>query len=311
MKHALSFLALAASTFFALPSRASEAGEEKRAPRAEVVLDTVFGLTGEQRSTRVVDTIVRSFLLEGRVALGRNLDVKLFVPFTHASVRIDGDSQTRSSLGNLGVGLQRRVALGSDVALTLGAILTVPTASGDPASTDLDQAEKAGLAEFSNRIRLFEQDEFYTPRRFGVTPRIDLVALEEGWAYGGYLKVPLLIRAGGEDFPAYYTSAKLNELAVEGVLSGHVLRQFGDMESTEGLAAAIGPRVFLVQIFREPFEDSAGFDQSKTQLGFEFLGRLRFGHVLANLGVLVPLKGRANEAYSKQHSFRFAIGAAF
>lgn len=311
MKHALSFLALVASTSFALPSRASEAGEEPRTPRAEILLDSVFGLTGDHRSTIKVDALVRSFLLEGRVQLTRNVDVKVFVPFTHASVRTDGDTETRSSFGNLGIGLQRRVKLGDEISLTFGGILTAPTASGDPFSTDRDQAGKAGLAEFSNRIRLFEEDEFYTVRRFGITPRVDIAGLSEGWAYSAFVKVPLLFRAGGEDLPAFVTTAQINETAVEGVFSGQVLRQFGEMEGTNGMAAAVGPRLFLVDVFNEPYVDDTLGTQKKTQLSFEFVGKVRLGHVLANLGVLLPLTGRVNQAYSNQHSFRFAIGAAF
>jgi hypothetical protein len=310
MKHSLSFLAIASATLFSLPALAAEEGSEAREPRAEVMLDTVVGLTGEKREGAKVDAIVRSFILEGRLEIARGLDLKLFVPYTHASVRIDGDSNTQSSLGNVGVGLRKNLTLARDTRLSFGAVVTAPTAGGDPLSPDRDQRDKAGLGELSNRIRAFEEDEFFTARRIGLTPRIDFSTVSEGWAYSAYLNVPLLFRSGGES-PESFSSTKLHSVAVEGVLAAQVLRQFGELERTEGFAAAFGPRLFLVEVFKETLEDPILPEDNKTQLAFEFLGKLRFGHVLANLGVILPLTGRANEAYPRQHAFRLAIGAAF
>ncbi|MGZ3423311.1 MAG: hypothetical protein ACXWUG_14320 [Polyangiales bacterium] len=312
MKHALSLLALSTVALFSSPSRAAEGEKEAEEPRVEVKLDTVFGLTGEKRDGSNVDALVRSFILEGRLEVSHGIDLKLYVPYTHASIRTDGDSTTRSGLGNLGVGFDREFALPGKSDLTIGAVVTVPTASGDPFSLDREKTEKAGLGEFSNRIRNFEEDEFFTVRRVGIVPRVDFATLSEGWAYSAYLKVPFLLRAGGEDLPSF-SSAKIHPVGIEGIIAAQALRQFGDFETTKGFAAAIGPRFFLVEVLREVFDnpDPTRHDDARTQFGFEFVGKLRFGHVLANLGFLLPITGRTNEMYPHQHAFRVAVGAAF
>jgi hypothetical protein len=308
MKRLALFLAPLA-LLFAAPSYAHEAEEPHS--HAEVLVDTVSGVTGEQEAQ--LDAFITSVIVEGRYRVAPGLDVKLFVPFTYGSVRLAGDSNTRTALGNLGLSAEKHTEVGRHSDLAFELLFTAPTAPGDPFSDDRDKRDKYALGEFSGRVRNFEEDEFFVSRRFSIVPRVTFATEVSEWLLSAYVKLPILVRAGGETpSDASLGRIKYRSAAIDGIVALQALRAFGELEGTKGIAAAVGPRLVFTQFLANAIEDEfVDRDRSNSQLGFEWLVKARFGHALLNFGVLIPVAGRSNQTYSHQRAFRIALGGAF
>lgn len=279
--------------------------------RAELEVDDHFGVTGlpPTADAAQVDALVHSWMVEAKVAIAHHLDIKVFVPFTYASRREEGDVTSHFVFGNLGLAVEKVVPIDHHNRVGFELIGTAPTAGGDAFSTDAGARTKAEIGELSGRIRAFEEDEFYTAKRASIVPLVKYMYERRGWDFSAYVKVPIAIRAGGEDPPAE-SNVTIRGVSVETVAALQLLYAWGHMEGEHGTGVALGARAIGVFFLSDPV-DAPNVDLAKQQFTIESVLRLHVSRISGQFGVLFPIDSRLSEPTPHPHAFRIALGTEF
>jgi len=155
-----------------------------------------------------------------------------------------------------------------------------------------------------------EDDALFAPHRLGVIPAVRLEYQRGPIITGGFLKVPLMFRVGGEDPPppaaGQSQTLSITGTVVEGVLGG--LFRYAILDGKMDL----GARAWIAYVANEFIKnDIPNLTQpSKFQFVLEPEVRAAFGKFRAGLGFVWPMGGRVG-GDTKMDGFRLLAAYTF
>jgi len=262
-------------------------------------VDFVFGFGKTASLLGPADVSVVSLLIGATYEFKSGWGVRLRVPvgtgkITESNPGTNAGGYNSSALGNVEVAVKRNVMSGPRVWLPVELAIAFPTASGDPffpgdnpGSGRRYQVNAAQLA-----ARGLEEDALFAAHRLGVVPGAALQYQRHAMIVGGFAKIPVMIRVGGEDpapvAPGVPATTTVNSVAVEGVLGGHF--RYAVLQGKVDL----GARAWIAYVASEFFETQlpGATTPSKLQLVLEPSVRGAFGRIRTGLGFIWPVGGR-------------------
>jgi hypothetical protein len=258
-------------------------------------LDLVFGFGKTGTVGAPNDVSVVSFILGATYEFPSRWGVRLRIPYGTGKVtEFTQAGYNAAALGNVELALERVMVPSRFTRLPVGLAIALPTAGGDPFPPTSDpgreHAYQVNVAEQS--ARGLEEDALFATHRLGIVPQARFEFQRSAISAGGFAKIPVLVRVGGEDppppAPGMDQVAKVNAVVVEGVLGGYFRYAILDGKLDLGL------RAWLAYVANEPIDNllPGAATPSKVQLAFEPGVRAALGHVHAGLGVILPVGGR-------------------
>ncbi|HKQ68689.1 MAG TPA: hypothetical protein VJT73_05085, partial [Polyangiaceae bacterium] len=192
-------------------------------------LDLVFGFGKNGTGDQALEFSVISFLLGGTYAVTPQLGVRLRIPFATGKVTgADAPSYNSSTFGNVELAGSYTLEMGESVKLPIELALAVPTGGGDAFAPSDDRASvrRYAVNTAARASRGLEEDALYSPHRLGIVPGVALRYRGGAIQTGAFTKVPVLIRAGGEDPPGSPPNtpnavvATINPVVIEWIVGG-------------------------------------------------------------------------------------------
>jgi hypothetical protein len=206
---------------FAPPSKkdAAESAKEEedkrpidRGPKAVIGVDTVIGfgrvpvISADNPSNRVdYDVTVASFVIGARYRFGDVWSLGLRFPMSTASATITGAAPSNKdynafAIGDVALDVAPTFALTRRLRLLAGVSVALPTAQGDLFAGPSERGDR-GLAivnQAAAASRGWEDNALFAPRRFGVSPKLNLSYTFGGARLAGGTKLDLMVKASGE-----------------------------------------------------------------------------------------------------------------
>jgi hypothetical protein len=157
-----------------------------------------------------------------------------------------------------------------------------------------------------------EDDALFASHRFGIIPGARLRFRSGAIDVGGFLKVPILIRAGGEDprndpnRPVDVPEYKLNSTVIEVVAGGSFF--YGILASKLDIGLRAWAAALTSEFIEASLPGTTGPD--KVQLELEPQVRGQFGPVRPAIGYLAPIGGRLGGDQATK-GLRIDLGVVF
>jgi hypothetical protein len=258
-------------------------------------LDLVFGFGKTGTASAPNDVSVVSFLLGATYEFPSHWGMRIRIPYGTGKVTESQQSGYNSAaLGNIELALERVLLPSNFTRLPVGLAIALPTAGGDPfpPSSDPGREHTYQINVAEQNARGLEEDALFATHRLGIVPNARLEYQRSAISAGGFAKIPVLIRVGGEDpappAPGESPTAKVNSVVVEGVVGGYF--RYAILQGKLDL----GIRAWLAYVANEPFDITlaGAATPSKLQLAIEPGVRAAFGHVRAGLAFIAPIGGR-------------------
>lgn len=183
-----------------------------RGPKAVIGVDAVIGfgrvpvISADNPSNRVdYDVTVASFVIGARYRFGDVWSLGLRVPMSTASATITGAAPSNKdydafAIGDVALDVAPTFALTRRLRLLAGVSVALPTAQGDLFAGPSERGDR-GLAivnQAAARSRGWEDNALFAPRRFGVSPKLNLSYTLGGARLAGGTKLDLMVKASGE-----------------------------------------------------------------------------------------------------------------
>jgi hypothetical protein len=301
------------------PTPVAKAEEAPPPPekRGMALLDIVYGFGSHSTGPDdTFDLAVASFVVGGAYQVTPAIGLRLRVPFATGKITEAGDPSggyNTATFGNVEVAGNYTLDLGAHTKLPIELAFTPPTSNGDrfggPEPEEVAKVRHFRLNTAALVARGMEDDALFAPHRFGITPGARLRFHSGALDTGAFLKVPILIRAGGEDPrpPAMgHPDLKPNSTVIEVVAGGQIF--YGVLADK----IDIGLRAWAAAMSDEYIDATlpGGTAPDKFQFVLEPQVRGCFGPVRAALGFLWPIGGRLGGDKSSD-GLRIDLGTVF
>jgi hypothetical protein len=269
-------------------------------------LDMVFGFgkTGGTTGPDATELSVVSFLLGGSYHFTPEWGARLRIPFATGKITHVGNETSTfeplnegynaAAFGNIELAGNYTFALGPSTKLPLEMAFTVPTANGDrfPPPDDPANGRHYRINAASQASRGFEEDALFAPHRFGIIPKGSISYKEGAIDTGGFVKVPILIKAGGQPVPPQrpgQATFTLNSTVIAGVIGGDFHYGFVENKIDIGTRAWIDIR--SAEYYDIIYPGGNVTTPSKVQFVLEPQVRVAIGPVRGVVGFIWPLGG--------------------
>jgi hypothetical protein len=259
-------------------------------------VDLVFGFGKTGTLSAPNDVSVVSFIVGANYEFPSRWGVRLRVPFGTGKVTESGPAggYNAAALGNVEIALERVGMINPRTRLPVYLAVALPTAGGDrfPPSSDPGRGHTYQVNVAEQASRGLEEDALFSTHRLGIVPGARLEYQRSAISAGGFAKVPVLIRVGGEDPPPVAEGQvqpfKINSVVVEGVAGGYFRYAILQGKIDFGL------RAWVTYVANEPVDLELPGDTtpSKLQVALEPAVRGAFGRVRAGVGFIWPVGGR-------------------
>jgi hypothetical protein len=276
--------------------------EKRGSAGADIVFG--FGKTGTTTGPDAVEMSVVSFLLGGSYQVTPDIGVRLRIPFatgkiTHVGNEPSGFEQlgegyNSTAFGNIELAGNYTLHLAPTTKLPLELALAVPTASGDrfPPPEDQARGRHYRINAAAQAGRGFEEDALFAPHRFGIVPKGSIVHRSGAIDTGAFVKVPILIKAGGGDPPTRIGQAgfALNSTVIEAVIGADF--HYGFVDNKIDVGARAWTTILSNDFYDILYPGGTVTPPSKVQFVFEPQVRVHVASVQATIGFIWPLGGR-------------------
>jgi hypothetical protein len=278
--------------------------EKPGAAGADIVFG--FGKTGGATGPDAVELSVVSFLLGAKYQFTPEIGARLRVPFATGKITyvgsvadkpnfdVQNEGYNAAAFGNIELAGNYTLSLGDTAKLPLELALAVPTSNGDRFAPpdDTPRGRHYRINAAAQASRGFEEDALFAPHRFGIIPKGGIRYKSGAIDTDAFVKVPVLIKAGGEAVPPQPPGGAgyaLNSTVIMGVVGGGF--HYGFMENK----LDVGTRAWFSVRSNEYYDIVYGggnvTQPSKFQFVLEPQVRAHFGAVHAVLGFIWPLGG--------------------
>ena len=293
--------------------------EEPEAPppkEKKVVIgaDIVYGIgragSGTELGSTPVEFKVASIVLGGRYQADPKIAAYARLPITNGSN--DTDNYSATAIGNFEMGMSYNSDMGPHTKLPFDVGLYLPLAQGDrfPPPEDPARLRTYRVNTFAQWSRGLEEDALFAPHRLSLVPRLSLRYSAGGISTGGYVKLPIMMRIGGQDPPSppspgdsdYAIKSAVFQAVVGGDFHIDISRNKFD----------IGTRAWLTWMSSEYVERLLAGSTPPSRIQFALEPQLRgvFGPVKAVFGVILPIAGRLAGG-DLQHVYGFRLAASY
>jgi hypothetical protein len=280
------------------------APERPGAAGADIVFG--FGKTGGTTGPDAVELSVVSFILGAKYNFTPEVGARLRVPFatgkiTHVGNEAStferlGEGYNAAAFGNIELAGNYTLSLSPSAKLPLELAFAVPTAGGDrfPPSDDNARGRHYRINAAAAASRGLEEDALFAPHRLGIIPKASIRYTSGSIDTDGFVKVPILIKTGGENVPPPPTgntaSFALNPTVIMGVIGGGFHYGFVDNKIDVGSRAWFS---FVSNDYYDIIYTGGTVTQpSKFQFVLEPQVRAHVGAIQAVLGFIWPLGGK-------------------
>ncbi len=276
-------------------------------------LDMVFGWGNNGHGTEAFDMSVVSFILSGSYQLTPVWGVRLRVPFATGKItEPPAAGYNAAAFGNVELAGSYRLELSERVRLPIELALTPPTASGVRFSQPDEMGSRRSyrVNTAAQVTRGLEEDALFAPHRFGIVPKATIQYLGDSFTAAAYTKVPMLIRAGGEDPrppPPGMPDYNIRSAVIQWLVGGEI--HFGLLENKLDL----GTRAWTALLSNEYIDvlATALVPPTKFQFVLEPQVRAFFGPVRAGIGFIWPIGGRLGSDNQQVNGLRLFGSYAF
>jgi hypothetical protein len=280
------------------------APEKRGAAGADIVFG--FGKTGGATGPDAVELSVVSFLIGAKYQFTPEVGARLRVPFATGKITYVGGAADKppfenlnegynaAAFGNIELAGNYTLSLGDATKLPLELAFAIPTANGDrfPPPDDQPRGRHYRINAAAQASRGLEEDALFAPHRFGIVPKGGIRYKAGAIDTDGFVKVPVLIKVGGEAVPPQQPGAAtfaLNSTVIMSVVGGGF--HYGFVENK----IDVGTRAWFVVKSNEYYDvlyTGGGVTQpSKFQFVLEPQVRAHIGAVQAVLGFIWPIGG--------------------
>jgi hypothetical protein len=270
-------------------------------------VDLVYGFGSAGTSSEGMDLAVASFIIGGAYQVTPAIGLRLRFPLatgkiTETSSGINttyggpSGGYNAAAFGNLEVAGNYTVDMGPRTKLPIELAFTPPTSNGDyfRPSDDKVRGGRYRVNTAAQVSRGMEEDALFASHRFGIIPGARLRFRGTAIETGAFLKVPILIRAGGEDprnTPSTDPNAPvytLNSTVIEVVAGGSFY--YGIVANKIDLGLRAWVAAMSAEFIDSKLPGATGPD--KIQFVLEPQVRGSFGPVRPALGFIWPIGGR-------------------
>jgi len=283
--------------------------------RITVGADIVYGIgragSGTEVGATPIEFKVASLVLGGRYQADPKIGAYVRLPISNGSVNT-GESYSATAVGNFEMGMSYNSVMGPSTNLPFDVGLYLPLAQGDrfPPPEDPARLRTFRVNTMAQWSRGLEEDALFAPHRLSIVPRLALRYASGGISTGGYVKLPLMMRIGGQDPPnppiQGDSDYALKSAVFEAVVGGdfHI-----DISKNQ---FDIGTRAWLTWMSSEFVERILPGTTAPSRIQFALEPQLRaaFGPLRAVLGVILPLGGRLAGG-DLNHVYGFRLGATY
>jgi hypothetical protein len=286
-------------------------------------VDIVYGFGSAGSGRETFDLGVASFVIGGAYQVSPAIGLRLRIPVSTGKITETGNSLYKNTppsdynaaaFGNVEVAGNYTVDFGPRTKLPIELAFTPPTSGGDyfRMPSDRSPGQKYRVNAAAQVARGMEDDALFAPHRFGIIPGARLRFRTAAMDVGAFLKVPILIRAGGEDprndpnraadVPEY----KLNSTVIEVVAGGSFF--YGVVANKVDL----GLRAWAVAMSADYIEATlpGSTASDKFQFVLEPQVRASFGPVRPAIGFIAPIGGRIGGDQAAK-GLRIDLGVVF
>jgi hypothetical protein len=288
-------------------------------------VDIVYGFGSAGQPSEGFDLAVASFVVGGAYQVSPTVGLRLRVPFATGKITETSNGlntpfgsgnggYNAAAFGNVEVAGSYTIDLGTRTKLPIELAFTPPTSGGDYFRPSDDQARgrRYRVNSAAQISRGLEDDALFAPHRFGIIPAGRLRFRTASMDVGAFLKVPILIRAGGEDarntfpLPAQTPEYKLNSTVIEVVAGGSFYY------TVVANKVDLGLRAWATAMSAE-YIDAAlpgATAPDKFQFVLEPQVRASFGPVRPAVGFIWPIGGRIG-GDKTANGLRIDLGVVF
>ena len=278
--------------------------------------DLVYGFgragSGTEAGANYVKFGVASLILGGFYQADPKINARIRLPISNGSIEMSGtEPYSATALGNLELGMTYNSDMGPHTKIPLDIGLMLPIANGDrfPPPEDPARLRTFRVNTAAQWSRGLEEDALFAPHRLSLVPRVGLRYAAGGMSTGGFVKLPLMLRMGGNDPPSppiagdsdYAIKSVVFEAIVGGDIHVDISRNKFD----------IGARAWATWMSSEFVERllPGSTAPPRLQLNLEPQVRGMFGPLKAVLGFIWPIAGRLGS--DSQHVYGIRLGAVY
>ena len=277
--------------------------EKPGAAGADIVFG--FGKTGGTTGPDAVELSVVSFVIGGGYQFTPEWGGRLRIPFATGKITHVGNERTSfetlnegynaAAFGNVELAGNYTFSLGPSTKLPVELAFAVPTSNGDrfPPPDDTPRGRHYRINAAVQASRGLEEDALFAPHRLGIIPKGAIRYKSGSIDTDGFVKVPVLIKTGGQDVPPPQpgqATFALNSTVIAGIVGGGFHYGFIDNKIDVGTRAWI---TILSNDYYDIIYTGGGVTQpSKFQFALEPQVRTAIGSVRAALGFIWPIGGK-------------------
>jgi hypothetical protein len=297
------------------PKPEPEAPPPKEKPYS-VGADIVYGLGRTGSGTEVgadpIEYKVASIIVGATYQADPRVGVRFRIPVSNGSVDT-GQTYSATALGNIELGMTYTSDMGPHTKLPFDVGLYLPVAQGDrfPPPEDPARLRTFRVNTMAQWARGLEEDALFAPHRLSLVPRLSLRYAEGGIAAGGFVKLPLMLRIGGQDVPVPSSEEGGSDYALKSVVFEAVVG--GDFRvDIQRNKFDIGTRAWITWMSSEFVQRILANTTAPDRLQINVEPQLRamFGQLKATAGVIIPIAGRLSGG-DLQHAVGFRLAAAY
>jgi hypothetical protein len=293
--------------------------EEPEAPapkdkRIVVGADIVYGIgragSGTEIGSTPMEFKVASIVLGGRYQADPKIAAYARLPITNGSNDSEGYSAT--AIGNFEMGMSYNSDMGTHTKLPFDIGLYLPLAQGDrfPPPEDPARLRTYRVNTMAQWSRGMEEDALFAPHRLSLVPRLALRYAAGGISTGGFVKLPIMLRVGGQDPPNPPITGD-SDYALKGAVFQAIIGGDFHIDISKN-KFDIGTRAWLTWMSSEYVERILEGTTPPSRIQFALEPQLRgvFGALKATLGVILPIGGRLAGG-DLQHVYGFRLAASY
>jgi hypothetical protein len=279
------------------------APEKRGAAGADIVFG--FGKTGGTTGPDAVEMSVVSFLLGGTYQVTPAFGGRLRIPFATGKITHVGNEVTRfeqlgegynaTAFGNIELAGSYTLHLAPSTKVPLELALALPTSNGDrfPPADDNGRGRHYRINAAAQASRGMEEDALFAPHRFGIVPKGAVVYKSGAIDTGGFVKVPILIKAGGQAVPPTTVGQSgfaINSTVIQAVIGGDF--HYGIIDNKLDFGARAWATILSNDYYDILYVGGAVTPPSKFQFVLEPQVRVHIASVQGTVGFIWPLGGR-------------------
>jgi hypothetical protein len=278
--------------------------------------DIVYGFgnsgSGTEAGSAPLKYSVASFTLAATYQADPQINARIRFPISTGSIGEGSAAYNASAVGNIELGMSYTSDMGPHTKLPFDIGLYLPVASGDRFPPPEDPARERSFrintaAQWSHGL---EDDALFAPHRLSLVPGLALHSSAGGMTAGGFIKLPLMLRVGGQDPqnppPTANDQYTIKSVVFEAVVGGEFRFDLSRNKMD------LGVRAWLTWMSGEFIQrDLAGTTGApRLQIVAEPQFRATFGQLKGVLGIILPIEGRIAQG-DLQNGYGFRLGAMY